>query len=357
MCTPAVEAISKCAANLGEYGTLGIGALLKEYESARESVAALIGARPDDVSMMQTCAAAISQVALGIDLESGDEIVRFDQEYPSNAYPWHVAAERAGARVIVVPSEADLHISTEKLIDCIGPRTRVVAVSWVQYSTGAVADLAAISKRCQESGAWLVVDAIQGLGVIPFNMSELGVDIVCGGTHKWLCGPLGHGFLVMSESKRKAIQPLLHGAITYGTPDDLVDPKKMPRTDPSRFEPGTPLLLGAVGCAAAIDHLLEAGIKKIHREAMRLANRLREDIQATGGTVVSPNGNHSSESAQSPITTFRPPGETHFLVSELKKERVAFAERGGGIRLSPHALNTDADLEVIHRILRRSIQG
>ena len=221
------------------------------YEQARGSFARLTGARPEDVALMQTCAAAISQVALGLALRPGDEIVTTDQEYPSNAYPWYAAAQRASALIRVVRSQPDYSLPTESVLTAIGPQTRVVAVSWVQFQTGAVLDLRAISDACRRHGAWLVVDAIQGLGVMPFDLLQLGVDAVCGGTHKWLCGPLGQGFLALAPGRAAELAPLLHGAMTYGTPEDAVDPSRPPRPDARRFEPGSPPLLSAAGAAAA----------------------------------------------------------------------------------------------------------
>lgn len=356
MSIPAAHAIANCAEALATEGTLGIGSRLEEYRASREAVADLVGAKPADVSMMQTCAAAISQVALGLKLHKGDEILRFDQEYPSNAYPWHEAARRSDARVRIIESETDYRLSTEKLAEAISEQTRVVAVSWVQYSTGSVADLKLLSARCKDVGALLVVDAIQGLGVIPFDMNVLGVDVVCGGTHKWLCGPLGHGFLVMRESLRIQIEPLLHGAITYGTPDDHVTPGKAARTDASRFEPGTPLLLGALGGAAAIRHLLKTGVQEIHDEALRLADRLIETVESLGGECLSEIKGRG-ESPRSPIVTFRPPGDVNKLCARFEASHVAFAQRGGGIRLSPHAFNTDTEIDAIGALLSEHVSS
>ena len=190
---PARDAIGACADRM-RMGSAGIGAALDAYEDDRKSVAALVGAAAGDVAMVQTCAVAISTVAAGFPFRAGDEIVTLEQEYPSNAYPWLRAAERSGARVVRVPSNARFEIDHDRLVDAIGPKTRVVAVSWVQFSTGEMVDLVALSEACRRHDAWLVVDAIQGIGVLPFDLHAFGVDVVCGGTHKWLCGPLGHGF-------------------------------------------------------------------------------------------------------------------------------------------------------------------
>ena len=336
---PAIAAVQEAASAMS-LGTAAMPRLIQGYDAARATFARLVGAKTEDVSMMPTRAVAISQLALGLPLEAGDEIVTWDQEYPSNAYPWYVAARKAGGRVVVVPSEADLRLDTDRLIAAIGARTRVVALSWVQYQTGAVTDLARVSEACRKVGALLAVDAIQGLGVMPFDMTALGVDAVTGGTQKWLAGPMGHGFLALRPGLRDLLEPIVHGAMTYGTFDDLTDPSRTPRHDPLRFEPGSPLLFGALGGAAAIEVLLDVGIDAIHAEALRLAAKLREGLLAHGARLLSaPLGD-----APSPITTFLPRGDVGAAARRLSASKTSYALRAGGIRLAPHAFNTDDDI-------------
>lgn len=328
-------------------GWFDLDAALRLYEQARVSFARLTGARPEDVAMMQTCAAAISQVALGLSLRPGDEIVLADQEYPSNAYPWHVAAQRASALIRVVRSQPDFSLPTETIIAAIGPQTRVVAVSWVQFQTGAVLDLPALSQACRRVGAWLVVDAIQGLGVLPFDLTSMGVDAVCGGTHKWLCGPLGQGLLALAPGRAAELTPLLHGAMTYGTPDDPVDPSRAPRPDAKRFEPGAPPLLASVAGAAAIDRLLTLGIDNVHQAALRISDRLITGLATRGARLLLPVGS----ALRSPIVTFVPRGNVEAVAARLSANKVACARRAGGIRLSPHAFNQPSDVERFFAIL------
>lgn len=340
MCRPAVAAVEACAARMAR-GTLAMGDLLEDLERARATFARLVGARPNNVSMMQTCAAALTQVALGLPLADGAEIVTWDQEYPSNAYPWFEAARRVGGRVVAVPSGADLAVDTGRLIEAITTRTGVVATSWVQFQTGAITDLERLAAACRRVGAWLVVDAIQGLGVLPLDLEALGIDAVCGGTHKWLCGPVGHGFIAFREGRRDEVWPLMHGAITYGTPDEPPVATRSPRCDPRRFEPGTPLLLGSLAGAAAIELILDTGVDTLRARALELSDRLVEGVRARGGRVLS----QTSGAVRSPITTFVPRGDLDAAARRLQTARVSFSRRGGGIRISPHGFNREADID------------
>lgn len=332
-CRAAIEAGKRALDDMAR-GSLGVAAALKAYESARASFAAILGAHVDDVAFFQTAAAAITQVAFGLPLRADDEIVRLDQEYPSNAYPWHAAARSSGARVVVVPSRPDLSVDVDAIRAAIGPRTRVVALSWVQFKTGALVDLPPIVERARAVGAVVCVDAIQGVGALPFDLRALGVDYVCGGTHKWLLGPLGHGYLACARGRRDALQPLLHGAITYGTPDDPVVVDKPPRADRHRFEPGTPLLVGAVAGAAAIDELRAVGVERVQREATAVARLVDEGARRRGFAVLS--------TGPAPIVTFVPPGDVDALHARLTEARVSVAKRAGGVRVAPHCTSTPA---------------
>jgi selenocysteine lyase/cysteine desulfurase len=326
-------------------------ALLPLYDGARASYARLVGCDGADVSFFQTAAAAISQVAFGLSLEAGDEIVRVDQEYPSNAYAWHRAAERAGGRVVVVPSGSRLTIDIERLIAAVTPRTRVLALSSVQFQTGAAVDLAPVVAACHRVGAVVCVDAIQSLGVMPFDMRRLDVDYVCGGTHKWMLGPLGHGFLCCDAERRARLTPLLHGAITYGLPADPVDVTRPARTSAQRFEPGTPLVIGAVAGAAAIDELLAVGIARVHGEALALADRVVDGARARGCDVLSV----TEGAARSPIVTFVPRGNVAMLARRLADAHVSVAERAGGLRVSPHVDNGPQHVDRLFEVLDSAV--
>jgi len=266
-----------------------------------------------------------------------------DQEYASNAYPWYRAAERAGAGVVVVPSNPDWTINHEALCGAITAQTAVVAVSFVQFSTGAVVDLARVVAAAHAHGALVVVDGIQGLGILPFSMSALGVDAVAGGSHKWLCGPIGHGFLAVTPALREQLVPLTHGAFTYGTPEDSVDPLRAPRSDIRRFEPGAPLVLGAVPTAASVELLLGIGVPRLHKEAAAIADLVEEGARRRGFLL--------RGRTAAPIVTFVPHVDAAGACGHLRDAGISVAPRGGGVRVAPHAFNVASDVERLFAVI------
>ncbi len=338
----AVDAVADVVVTMCN-GSLGMSRSLPRYEAARGTFARLVGCPTENLAFFQTCAAAISQVAFGLALSPGDRIVRLDQEYPSNAYPWHRAAERAAAVVDVVRSNVDFTIDHDALVAAIGPRTKVVAVSWVQFQTGAVVDLVRVVAAAHAVGAIVVVDAIQGLGVLPFDMQALGVDAVCGGTHKWLLGPVGQGFLAVSDRLREQLTPILQGAMTYGTPDDPVDVDKATRADIIRFEPGTPMLLGAIAGAASVELLLEIGVARVLAEASAVSDVIVEEARRRQLAIQPRSG--------SPIVTVIPTGDPKRVADRLRDEGISIGVRGGGLRFAPHAFNTAGDVERVFSLL------
>ena len=347
MSLSASKALNFCGERMTRGGA-ELKSLFDDYQNARKTFASLVGASAENTVHVQTCAIAISTVALGMPMGAGEEIVTLDQEYPSNAYAWHRAADRAGARVVIVSSDDDLRIDTQKLIDAITPRTRVVAISWVQYQSGEGVELKAISKACKAAGAWLVVDAVQGIGIIPFDLEEMGVDAVCVGTHKWLTGPMGHGFLAFrNESIRDAVEPIYYGALSYGTPDEMTDAKRSLRSDPRRFEPGNPLLLGALSGAASASVISQVGVDVIGNEARRLSKKLRRGLGDMGFLVL------GDAAQKSPNVTFRA-REQDAISKLLDDNNVAHASRKSGLRLAPHAFNTDGEIEKVLNLIELS---
>jgi selenocysteine lyase/cysteine desulfurase len=338
----AERALVDVAASMRD-GTLAVGPLLRRYEAARATFARLVGCTADDLAFFQTCASALTQVAFGLPLSAGDRIVLLDQEYPSNAYPWHHAARRVGADVVTVGSGPDFTIDHDALCSAIDARTRVVAVSAVQYQTGATVDLARVVDVAHKHGAVVVVDAIQALGMQPFDMGALGVDAVCGGTHKWLLGPLGHGFLAVTPTLRERLTPILHGAITYGTPDDAVVVGKPARRDIRRFEPGTPHLLGAVAGAASVELLLAVGVARLKAEAMRTAAVVEERARSAGLLV---RARHDS-----PFVIVVPREDPTQVAARLRERGIAVGVRAGGLRITPHGFNDDDDVERLFEVL------
>jgi selenocysteine lyase/cysteine desulfurase len=335
---------------------------MAEIEVSRAELARFLGARPSEIAYFQSTAGAISQFAFGMDLKPGDEVLTWEQEYASNLYPWKAACDRAGAKLVMVPSGEDYATPIESLLAHASERTRVIAISWVQYQTGALTDLVKLAAFARPRGIFTVIDVIQGVGLLPFDFASSGLDAVCGGSHKWMCSPVGVGYLCLREELAMKLKPLMVGALTFGTCEDKADLCTSPKRDALRFESGSKQVLEIVALSASAKLLREAGPSLIATEAQRLAVKLRHGLEERGYGLSTPPGLAPSSgqgtSLQSAIVNFTPGPRSPLrsqaeMETALLRNKISFARRGPGLRLAPHAFNHDEDIEKALKILSR----
>ncbi|MCM2280966.1 MAG: aminotransferase class V-fold PLP-dependent enzyme [Bdellovibrionaceae bacterium] len=356
ICLPALHALNAWAERVHTDGTFAIPDLFAAQEQTRSSLARLLGAAPEQIAFFQGAANAISQMAFGLDFRAGDEVLVWDQEYPSNFYPWRDAVQRAGGRLVVASSGPHLSTPLENLLTQVTPRTRVIAISWVQYQTGAITDLKDLASFARAKGILTCADVIQGAGALPLDFQDSGLDAIVGGSHKWLLSPLGVGFLCARHEVLERLKPQAVGAMTYGTSEDLAHLGATLRASPSRFEPGSRPLLDIAAFGAALDLFLQTGMDVIAQEAEWLAKKLMHGLRERGYEIQSPHGQFH----RGAIVNFRPTSVSAHpslegLEAALRAAGVACARRAGGIRLSPHAFNTQDDLEVVFQAVATSV--
>lgn len=333
---------------------------IKRMAWSREQLANLVGCQSDEIAFFQATSGAISQFAFHIGLKDGDEVLTWDQEYSSNLYPWQEACLRAKARLVMAPSNPDLSLSMKTLTDLISAKTKVISVSWVQFQTGHISDLAMLSDICKAKSIHLFVDVIQGLGIIPFDMSKLHISAVAGGSHKWLSAPVGTGFLAINKSLALQMKPLMVGSATYGTCDDPSNLECVPKRDATKFESGSKQAIEIMALGASVELILKSNPQTLYNEILRLKTKLHEGLLSLGFQVHSPlqkNG-LSETSVQAPLYS---PSKVNFtskkkspqeLKNILAEKNVNCALRGPGVRFSPAAFNTDQNIERALEVLK-----
>ena len=297
---------------------------------------------PDrDVAFTKNTAHGISIVADGLDWHEGDEVVFADCEYPANSYPWLAQAWRSvQARIVRTP--ADGRLSTSDYVALINNRTRIVAVSWVQFSTGFRVNLAELVDIAHKHGALVLVDVIQGLGAMPIDLSALGVDMAATGSQKWLIGPMGVGALYINPNVLEHLRPVNVGA---GSVNNVVafDPLGFDlKPTAQRFEEGTPNLCGVVGLNAATASLVEHGAVSISEAVLAVTRYAMERLRSRGFRVISP----ENDSERAGIVLFRHDSiPNDAIMSSLESAKVNAAIRGGSVRFSPHFYNNESDID------------
>lgn len=319
---------------------------VENIKLSRISLSKLIGCDDFEIAFFQSTASAVSQLAMQFPLEPGDEVITWAEEYGSHLYPWQEACKRKNAKLILVNSSENLSTPINLIIEKITDKTKVIAVSWVQFLTGARTDIEALGKITSEKGIFFFVDIIQGLGLHPFDMKKWKVDAVAGGSHKWLFSPVGVGYLAIDQKHISKIKPHNVGSYTFGTCDDPTSLECIPKLDALKFEAGSKQVLEITALGASVDLILKTEVIYIEKETLRLARILRTGLERNHFQVHSP---FHSDDHQSAMVNFIPKNNT---VEALKSITCNFAIRGPGIRLSPAAFTTDEDIQKVLSILK-----
>ena len=318
-----------------------LGGVATARDSARARLARLIGVPPDTLAIVKNTGHALSIVADALILEPGDNVVAASCEYPAVVYPWNAQAWR-GVETRLVSTRPDDTLSLDDFAAAMDSRTRVLALSWVQFGTGYRADLAAFAELAHSRNAIMVVDAIQGLGALPLDATALGLDVVATGSHKWLMAPAGTGGLAISPAVLDRMRLVNMGAVS------VVDVAKFdpldftPKPNAQRYEEGTPNGLGIIGLDAALSLIEEVGIDTIAARVLSVSAHAAEALARKGYTVTSP----QDEAHRSDIVMFHHPTLPNDAVMQsLEAAGVVAAVRGGRLRFAPHFYNTEEEID------------
>ena len=327
LCRPAAEAMQKLAADALEFGSLHYDRWLAAYEGLRVAAARLIGAHRNEIAIVKNTSEGISTVATGLDWRSGDKVVAFREEFPSNLYPWQ-QLERQGVRIAWLSCFDPLDRIEEA---CRG--ARLLAISFVQYLSGYRANLEAIGEVCHRNGCIFFVDAIQGLGAFPVDVRRARIGALAADGHKWLLSGEGCGILFVSQELQDSIRPVEFGWTTVAGYSDYASRDRSLRRDAGRYECGTLSTIGCFGLRASIEFLLEVGLGEISPVVQNLADLVAESVQAKGYEVL---GVRTSTTGAG-IVAFRKPGlESAAIVRQLQDAGILAAPRQGWVRVSPH---------------------
>jgi selenocysteine lyase/cysteine desulfurase len=187
----------------------------------RAKIARLVGASAGEIGLTVNTGFGIAMAARALPLHPGDVVLVSDKEFPANVYPWLRLKDR-GVIMELVPTTADGWPDEARLLERVrDPRVRVLAVSLVQFSSGYLVDLGRLSAATRESGAFLVVDAIQGVGQLPLDLAGTQVDVLACGGQKWLLSPWGSGFVYVRRDLIGALDPAITGWLAFEGTDDL----------------------------------------------------------------------------------------------------------------------------------------
>lgn len=355
----AVEAGIEFIEDQAARGGVGFTDWEQRIEAVRGSSARLMGVPVGDVAFVKNTTEGLGFVANGLSWAPGDRVLVPDREFPSTLYPWLSLRDQGVEVDLLDPLGTGWTLPVERFDEHLRARpARVVALSWVQFARGYRTDLAALATVCHRHGALLCVDAIQGLGVIPADFEDWGVDFATADAHKWMLGPFGTGVLYVAGRHRDTLRPLEPGWASVAHRDDYENLDLIYADSARRFEGGSHTMETILEMGASIDLLLDAGdgegVGAVWRHVDGLLDHLAEQLRSLGATVVS---DRSPDGRSANLTLTLDDTDHAELLTRLAAEGFVCSARGGGIRVSPHGYNTIDEIDAFVDALRLAPLG
>lgn len=343
---PAHDALVRYAHQAATAGGTAWAGWQTEVERLRQNAAALIGADPGEIALLQNTTAALGLVAEGFPWQPGDNVVFPGGEFPSNAFPWRHLTRRGVEVREVVPRVGQEPLAALAL--ACDRRTRIVALSWVHFAHGQRLDLAAACELAHRHGAWLVVDAIQGLGVLPLDVGQVPVDCLAADGHKWLLGPEGAAVFYLRREHLERLAPQQVGWNSVAQTGDYSHIEMVFRPAAGRFEGGSLAMGNLLALGASVELLARLTPLRIAERLREITGEAVERLAALGARVVS----DRRDERQAGIVAFELPGQDPAAVRRRAlRAGVALSVRVGRLRISPHAYANGDDLDRLCEVL------
>jgi len=342
MPTSTVRAVAAQLVDVSHSGSRKLSEWLETKERVRGLIATMLGVKAHDIAFTRNTSDGLCAVAAGMTWERGDNIVTFAHEFPANYYPWRKLSDDLGVELRRC-CERDGGVDQDELISLIDRRTRLVAVSSVQYSTGYRIDLERIGRAARDVDALLVADIIQSFGASPLDLAAQYVDAAAGASYKWLCAPEGCGIFYLSDRARERIKPVSRGWTSVDDAWNFADQKQDLVADSRAWETGMGGSAMFCGLEQSLNLICAAGVEKIAAYLAELTDFLCEIVPGKRYKIFSPRGKNE----KSQIVSLLPLNGTnsHAAASRLALDNIVVSSRGPLLRIAPHFFNDLSDIE------------
>lgn len=322
---------------------------LPRISQIADGIGAIIGAPPGSVFLGPNVSVLQAGLASCLSFTpERNEVVYEALQFPSVTYVWS-EWQRFGAQPRIVPSDDGRTIPTERIIGAITEKTVIAVLSHAYYVSGAVADIRAIQAHCRTTGTLLCVDAYQTTGVYPYDVTEWDIDIVTGGSHKWLMGGPGCGWIYVKPELMERFEPAVTGWMAHARPFNFEPAPMTWAPSMYRWGTGTPTIPGYIVAQPGHELIRRIGVPRIREHNVRLTTKIAAMALERGLTVNTP-----LEPAQRTGWIGIDFPQSRAVYDKLHGERVFVDYRPGcGIRVSAHFYTTDDEIENFYRVLDR----
>lgn len=313
-------------------------------DQTKTMLARLINGKKEYIAFTSNASEGLNHLIHSYKWRKGDQVILTNIESPSNVYPFLNLANK-GVELIYIKAKNG-HVNLVDIEKAISPRTRMVAISFIEFISGYKNDLLAIGAICKKHGIDYCVDGSQGIGAIPLDVKTCHIDFLTCSGHKWLMGPMGTGFMYFSEQLFGKITPVFAGYKSVKSDFDDLKYTLDLLPDARRFEYATQNYLGICGLWASIDLLLKIGVSTIEQHLLILGKQLVERL---------PDYNLKFRGIEdsfywSGIFSFEY-GDAEELLIHLSKNNVVCSVVAGNNRFSPHFYNNREDINAIIEII------
>ena len=310
-----------------------------KYEEARAQFAELVNADPAEIAVTASASAAVNSLASALDFSGGrKKVVVSDLEFPTVAQIWH-GQERRGAQICHV-AEADGRIPLERFDELIDEDTLLVSIAYVCFRNGSKLDAPAIIELAHSKGALVLLDCYQALGTFPIDVKALDVDVIVGGSLKYLLSSAGLGYMYVRSELISALVPTMTGWFAQADIEAMDIYKNDPAPTARRFEMGTPPIPSIYAALAGIGLLQSIGLENIEADLRKLTGAIKDGARDAGLTLATP----EDFAQHGAMIAIKAVDETA-IVEALMHDGIITSSRDGNLRISPHFYNQLDDVD------------
>jgi selenocysteine lyase/cysteine desulfurase len=348
---PAVSAMHTYLDDIGRHGNLNMTDAdeVAFFSPLRENAAALMNCPPERLAIISSAGEMLSQLPYLFRPPAGGKIIAVSSDFPAITRPWIAYAETHDNELQFVDEHMDKDL-TEALIEKTDEHTSVVAVSYVQFSTGTRAEIHRLREATRKVGAFLVVDVTQAAGASPIDTQSWEADVVVCSGYKWLGGHGGVGLAVMSPELLKQTPPA-PGWMGAPDPFDMQATRLPLANDARRYTQSTMSYISMRGLTVAIGELLALSLEEIEAHAKLLARLLVDELDGSGWT---PYRSIDDNAASAHIITLgHPGGGVENAVKTLRDANIICGSRNSRIRISLAHFNDENDVRSLVQVLRQ----
>jgi len=308
-------------------------------EETRRAVSDLFGAHEANIALVKNTSEGINIVAAGFPWAEGDNVVISRLEHENNTFPWRYLARR-GIEIRWAEEDAHGRVTVDSYASAIDERTRIIAAAYVAYGNGYRSDLPLVAQFCREKNIRLIVDAIQGIGVLAAPISSLGADVLCAGGHKAQFSLTGAGFMYITDEMIAQLDPPYAAKFSFTSIDRAV-PELELAPDAHRYEYGNPNFLGLWVQKRSAEFLSSIGLENIEARVRDLTTYLIDELESRQIKVLTPKP-WEERAGLVAISVDSAAGE---IEDALRERGIIVAAKDGNIRAGIHFYNNRDDID------------